>query len=181
MKKRIVILLFAALTLLTAACGKNEPLPQAAESGAASIPQAPQPVQSSGEGSSAQVQENAAGTPGVDVDLTALSSTMVYAEVYQMMMEPESYVGKTVKMRGNYYANFYEGTQRYYHFAVIADATACCSQGLEFLWQGTHSYPEDYPAEQAEIEITGVFESYEEEGNTYYHVVTDGVQVLSGT
>ena len=36
----------------------------------------------------------------VDVDLTVLSSTMVYSEVYNMVLEAEGYVGKTVKMNG---------------------------------------------------------------------------------
>ena len=33
-----------------------------------------------------------------DVDLTQLSSTLVYAEVYNMASNPQSYVGKTVRM-----------------------------------------------------------------------------------
>ena len=37
---------------------------------------------------------------GIDVDLTALSSTMVYAEVYNMITAPEQYRGKVVKMEG---------------------------------------------------------------------------------
>ena len=32
-----------------------------------------------------------------------LSSTMVYSEVYNMMVDPESYIGKTVKMDGSTY------------------------------------------------------------------------------
>ena len=35
----------------------------------------------------------------IDVDLTQLSSTMVYSEVYAMVYEPDQYLGKTVKMR----------------------------------------------------------------------------------
>ena len=43
-----------------------------------------------------------ASAEGVDVDLTALSSTMVYSEVYNMMMSPNDYIGKVVKMQGTY-------------------------------------------------------------------------------
>ena len=39
--------------------------------------------------------------PSVDVDLTTLSSTMVYSEVFNMMMEPIAYEGQTIKMDGN--------------------------------------------------------------------------------
>lgn len=38
----------------------------------------------------------ASGEP--DVDLTTLSSTMVYSEVYNMMCEPDRYLGKRIKM-----------------------------------------------------------------------------------
>lgn len=104
---------------------------------------------------------------GVDVDLTQMGSDMVYATVYQMMIDPESYVGKTVRMRGSYYATWYEQTMKYYHYVIISDATACCSQGMEFVWDdGNHKYPEEYPAAETEVEVTGVFEMYREEGDT---------------
>ena len=33
---------------------------------------------------------------------------------------------------------------------------ACCAQGLEFVWgDGSHKYPDEYPAEDAEIEVQG--------------------------
>ena len=41
-------------------------------------------------------------TQGIDVDRTTLSSTMVYSEVYNMMSEPDGYLGKTVKMDGSF-------------------------------------------------------------------------------
>lgn len=104
---------------------------------------------------------------GVDVDLTQMGSDMVYATVYQMMVDPETYVGKTVRMRGSYYATWYEQTMKYYHYVIINDATACCSQGMEFVWEdGNHKYPEEYPAAETEVEVTGVFETYREEGDT---------------
>ena len=122
--------------------------------------------------------QKAEPTSGVDVDLTVLSSTMVYAEVANMVAEPESYVGKTIKMQGQYYAQYYELTSRYYHFVIIADATACCAQGLEFVWLGEHAYPTDYPKDKTEIELIGIFESYKEDGDTYYRVSTKEVGVL---
>ena len=38
----------------------------------------------------------------IDVDLTKLSSTMVYSEVYAMMTAPGDYIGKQVKMNGQF-------------------------------------------------------------------------------
>lgn len=115
---------------------------------------------------------------GIDVDLTELSSTMVYGEVYNMMSIPEKYVGKTVKMSGYYNASYYEATKQYYHFVIISDATDCCAQGLEFMWTGEHTYPEDYPQNDTQIEITGVFESYKDGEQTFYRIVTNEIKIL---
>ena len=60
---------------------------------------------------------------GIDVDLTALSSTMVYSEVYNMMTSPEDYIGKTVKMKGMYSVYHDESTDKYYFACIIKDAT----------------------------------------------------------
>lgn len=103
---------------------------------------------------------------GVDYDLTTMSKNMVYATVYQLMIDPDSYRGKTFRIMGDYYASYYEATGKYYHYCVIQDATACCAQGLEFVWgDGSHVYPDEYPAENTSIVVQGVFETYTEDDN----------------
>ena len=103
----------------------------------------------------------------VDVDLTKLSSTMVYSEVYNMMYTPENYIGKNVKLSGMFVAYTNQDGSRYYPAVIIADATACCSQGLEFVLEGNPSYPEGYPEMETDITVIGTFETYLEDGNTY--------------
>lgn len=40
---------------------------------------------------------------------------------------------------------------------------ACCAQGLEFVWgDGSHKYPDEYPAEDTEIEVQETFETHKE-------------------
>ncbi len=114
---------------------------------------------------------------GVDVDLTVLSSTMVYSEVYNMMFYPDDYVGKTVKMRGMYTVFTDEGTDKVYHACVISDATACCSQGMEFELSDEYKYPEDYPEEGQEICVTGTFDTYYEGENLYCTLKNSGYVV----
>lgn len=103
----------------------------------------------------------------VELDLSVLSGTVVYAQVYDMAMEPEVYAGHTVRVKGNF--NYYRDEEigQEYFAAVIADATACCAQGIEFIWKGEHAYPRDYPPLDQEITVTGVFETYEEYGVEY--------------
>lgn len=110
-------------------------------------------------------------TDGVDVDLTRLSSTMVYSEVYNMMYAPDDYIGKTIKMTGQFV--YYEDpdTKARYFTCIIGDAMACCSQGLEFVMEGDLAYPDDYPELGAEITVTGTFEVYTENGFQYCRLV----------
>ncbi|MBQ7679339.1 MAG: hypothetical protein IJT34_05770 [Butyrivibrio sp.] len=105
--------------------------------------------------------------PGVDVDLTVLSSTMVYAEVYNMMVDPDHYKGKTVKMKGQFVPYYDESTGNNYFACLISDATACCSQGIEFILTDEYSYPEDYPKEGDIICVVGTFDTYMEGENMY--------------
>ena len=101
----------------------------------------------------------------IDVDLTTLNAIMVYSEVNNMMTVPEDYVGKKVKMNGK--LAVYEYPERNYYTCIIADATACCQQGMEFLWAGDHKYPDDYPNEGDNIVVTGVFDIYFEGDKKY--------------
>ena len=122
--------------------------------------------------------ETFAVLPGnVDVDLTVLSSTMLFAEVNNMMTTPVDYMGKSVKISGPYYASFYDETGLYYHYVIIEDASACCTQGLEFVWNGNHFYPDDYPEDDMIIEVIGVFGSYDELGQTYYYLAVDDISI----
>lgn len=102
-----------------------------------------------------------------DCDLTVLGSTMVYSEVSNMMAAPEEYLGKTVKASGTFDVFTDPKTKRLYFACIIKDATACCSNGLEFVLDGDFSYPEDYPEVGAPITIGGEFETYTEGEATY--------------
>ena len=112
----------------------------------------------------------------VDVDLTKLSSTMVYSEVYNMIYTPENYIGKTVKMSGMFVAYTNQDQSQFYPAVIIADATACCSQGLEFVLEGNPSYPEGYPEMETDITVIGTFETYLEDGNTYCRLINAKIE-----
>lgn len=119
-------------------------------------------------------EQNEEKKSNVDYDLTQMNSDMVYAMVYQMMAVPEQYVGKTFRMDGIFYSSYYDTTNQDYFYCVIQDALACCTQGIEFVWEdGSHIYPDEYPEEAEEIIVEGTFETYTEEGdeNLYCHLV----------
>ena len=153
MKKMICVLLALLMMVSLAGCGAN----------------AKENNPSNG------TQKENAGS--IDVDLTKLSSTMVYSEVYNMMVSPSDYIGKTVKMNGQfaiyqaYYADGQPVPDQIYFACVIADATACCSQGLEFVLAGDNKYPEDYPELGTDITVVGEFQTYMEGTQQYCHLI----------
>lgn len=155
MKRFFLLFLIAALAL--SGCGQPA-TPEAAVSTAAP----------------ATSETQAAKQTGSYVDLTALSSTMVYAEVFNMTTFPEDYVGKTVKMRGQFstgklYAQ--DGSDGSMVFAcIIQDATSCCAQGIPFDLAGSFSYPEDYPELGDQITVIGTFEKCTQDGLEFYRL-----------
>lgn len=112
---------------------------------------------------SASAMETAAEESGIDIDLTILNSTMIYSEVYSMIVEPEAFLGKTVRLAGYCTSAYYEPTDMTYHAVIIPDATACCAQGIEYALADGAAYP----ADDTDIVITGTFELYEELGVEY--------------
>lgn len=117
----------------------------------------------------------------IDYDLTTMSSEMVYATVFQLVTYPENYIGKKVKMGGAYYVATNEEVQKNYHYVIISDATACCTQGIEFVWDdGSHIYPDEYPAEGTEVEVIGIFESYidEDDGMQYCRLKNSSMKII---
>ena len=96
----------------------------------------------------------------IDIDLTVMSSTMVYSQVSEIMADPDAYVGKIMKMKGLLTVFHSEETGKYYFGCLIQDATACCAQGIEFELAGDYQYPDDYPPENTEITVVGVFDTY---------------------
>lgn len=153
MKPVFSLFLLLSLLLSLAACGD------------ASAPTPPQ---------TAPEEAPLSSTPGIDIDLTALSRTMVYSEVYNMMMTPENYIGKVVRMNGlcsTFESVAVDGQEaRVYYTCIIFDATACCSQGIEFVLAGDAG-AEAYPPVDTEITVTGTFQTYDENGILYCHLV----------
>ena len=151
MKKLLCVLLIALTLLPLAACGREDTAKKPAA-------------------------QDAEGTAAVDIDLTALSGIMVYSEVNSMISFPDNYIGKTVKMQGQF--TIYQATDengafipdKMFFACMIADATACCAQGLEFALAEKPVYPDDYPELGTEITVVGTFEWYEEDGCRYYRL-----------
>lgn len=120
------------------------------------------------ENDSSVIQEDSQNEE-VDYDLTEMNKDMVYATVSQMLMDPESYVGKTVRMNGPFSVYTNMDYSVYYPACIIEDALACCATGMEFVVTGA-TYPDDFPAEGTYITVTGTFETYQEGDVSFCHI-----------
>ncbi len=176
--KRPICLAFSLLLALLCACGQApavQPKQPASSVQASAAAPTPEPASNSAPLPSQAPQADT--EPAVEVDLTVLSSTMVYLEVYNMLYEnTDSYVGKTVKMKGAFgvlqmVIDGVVSQEPAAYACVIADATACCTQGIEFVLSEEHRYPEDYPPLGEEITVIGRFETYESNGIPGVHLV----------
>ena len=199
MKKAVCALLSSALLVVAPGCGNSETESAAGGAYSASapvtitVPTPPPELQDAVKIPAATAQPDVTATPsvpavtapvqpeqqktaasptdGIDIDLTQMSSTAVYAEVYGMMVTPDDYVGKTVKASGEFGAYQDPNTGNYYFGIIVYDALACCSQGIEFVLGGNCSYPEDYPALGASATVVGEFQTYMEGQSEYCHLV----------
>ena len=117
----------------------------------------------------AKEQAASSGDGTVDVDLTTLSSTMVYSEVYNMVNTPDDYMGKKIRMKGTTSIYHDDTDNNDYYACVIKDATACCAQGIEFVLNDGN-----YPEANTEVTVVGTFSSYKIEDYEYY-TLTDAV------
>ena len=111
----------------------------------------------------------------IDIDLTTMNATMVYSEVYNMLVNPNQYVNKVVKASGSFVVESGDVPNVVYPAVLIRDATACCANGLEFLLYGvplcTTKGGDGYPAPNEEITVVGVFKTYLEYSSMYVHLV----------
>ncbi len=112
----------------------------------------------------------------VDLDLTKMSATMIYSTIFDMLVMAEDYIDKNIKVKGWFETYTDPNTAELYYAVVVPDATACCQQGLEFVWPGEHTYPDDFPKPGEDITVTGIYKMLENDGITYVYLEASSVE-----
>ena len=122
MKKTFTVLTIAVATIFLTACGDEKAADTKISKGTSQVLEVLEQQIAKAEGTVTQAPERKSGvnadapTPapgklpaeaynggeGIDLDLTALSSTVVYAEVYNMMVDPDAYVGDKTAVKSEY-------------------------------------------------------------------------------
>ena len=166
MKKKAFYIILCAAALALTGCGQKETPDTVATTAPTQTVQAENPT-------AEPIFSAAAETAAEEIDLTSMSSTMVYSYVFNMISTPDDFIGQRFRIRGTYDEQYWDQTRLTYHYIVIADATACCAQGLEFVLTDSNA---TYPQVGEEFEISGIFGTYEEEGNLYIQIVADSIK-----
>lgn len=108
----------------------------------------------------------------VDHDLSNMNANMIFAEIFNLVLMPEEYIGRTFRMKGNFAVYVNETSGNKYFSIIIPDATQCCQQGIDIICLGDMKYPEDFPKIGSEIMVTGQFNSITtDEGLSFNYLV----------
>ena len=95
---------------------------------------------------------------------------MIYSTIFDMLIMPEDYVEKIIKVKGRFETYMDTKSGELYYAVLVPDATACCQQGLEFVWKGNHAYPDDFPKPGQDITVTGIYKMIENDGISYNYL-----------
>ena len=148
-RNEILILLISSLLFIFAGCSKKQTV-------AATPAEAPQQTK-------------------IDYDLSGMNFTMISSFFFQMLIEPETYENKTFKIKGSFQTFENPDGELPYFSVIMNDATMCCQEGMDFVWEGDHKWPQDYPPEGTEISIIGKYIVTEEDGFSYNYLLASDV------
>lgn len=112
------------------------------------------------------------------LDFTDMNYNIAYAKIFNILINVEQYIGRTIKFRGNFYSSEEEILNDRSYSVLLYDATACCQTGFQFILTGEHKYPDDYPEEMSVIEIEGTLKMKEINGFEYLYIETDSYKKI---
>lgn len=96
----------------------------------------------------------------IDLDLSAMNYNMLSSISFDVLITPEKYVNKRIKVTGNFHSSFHDGHR---YFSVLNwDATGCCLVGFDFIPLAALNFPEDFPKADEEIIVIGTFKYADE-------------------
>ena len=139
-----------------------------------------EPVETHNDGESVKNRAERVGlglsSKKIDLDLTKMSATMIYSTIFDMLIMPEDYIDKNIKLKGWFETYTDPYTNELYYAVIVPDATACCQQGIEFVWPGDHTYPADFPNPGEDITVTGIYKIIESNGISYNYIEASSVE-----
>jgi hypothetical protein len=112
----------------------------------------------------------------VSGEIVEIREKMFIAQTNDVYLNPEDYMGKTIKLEGLFKTETGYGDTSYCF--VIRYGPGCCgydgNAGFEVAWDKSRR---TYPAEDAWVEAVGVLSSYEEDGFPYLYLALSDLTV----
>ena len=97
----------------------------------------------------------------INYDLTKMNYNMISSLLFDFIINPKKYAGKSVKIDGQFETSVHENKR---YFAVIKwDVTGCCPAGLDFIPPEDLNFPEDFPEKGTAVTVTGILQYTEDE------------------
>jgi uncharacterized membrane protein YcgQ (UPF0703/DUF1980 family) len=116
-------------------------------------------------------------------DIVEIREKMFIAQTNDVYLNPEDYLGKTIKLEGLFKRDQYTGSDTVYCF-VLRYGPGCCGSdgnaGFEVAWDTSDSKsPVDsqYPEEDDWVEAMGVLSTYEEDGYPYLYLALSSLRI----
>jgi uncharacterized membrane protein YcgQ (UPF0703/DUF1980 family) len=108
-----------------------------------------------------------------------IKEKMFIAQTNDVYLNPEDYMGKTIKLEGLFKSEQYGENAPPYCF-VLRYGPGCCgydgNAGFEVAWNGQAG--KAYPNNDEWVEAVGVLQTYEEEGYPYLYLALSELNVL---
>ena len=89
-----------------------------------------------------------------DYDFTKINYYVASGVLFDMLVSSEKYVGKTVKINGQFLSDVYDGRQ--VMAVVLWDVGGCCPTGLTVVPSDGMRYPADFPESGSFATFCGV-------------------------
>jgi putative membrane protein len=100
--------------------------------------------------------------------ITEIKENLFVTQVEDIYINASDYLGTMIKLEGLYYSDVNPGGDRMYHL-VYRYAPGCCPG--EIMMCGFEvQYDSEYPEQNARVEVLGVLEWYEEDGQSYLYL-----------
>ncbi|MDD4565591.1 MAG: hypothetical protein PHE79_09005 [Eubacteriales bacterium] len=177
--KKSFILIFVCLILLAGCSEQQQYIPKNNNGGTQDINtpndsenSTPEPISGTNSNSS---KHNTLPPVSTSSDVIEIKEKLFIAQTNDIYINPQDYLGKTLKYEGIFDSYYYDVTDTTYYY-VIRYGPGCCgfdaNAGFEVVWSG------DYPNKNDWVEVIGVLEEFEEDGYKYLRLNLSSLVVL---
>jgi uncharacterized membrane protein YcgQ (UPF0703/DUF1980 family) len=130
----------------------------------------------------ASIGKPPAGPDSKKSGVVEIKEKMFIAQTNDIYLNPEDYLGKTIKLEGLFKLEQYQGNAASPYCFVIRYGPGCCGNdgnaGFEVAWPDVTDAAKPYPAPDEWVEAIGTLESYEENGYPFLYLALSQLNVL---